>query len=73
MYKGLLGITITEEGDCICTFGSPFNKPFVKQFSPDQVTYDDIMSWIEGDYIQSAMSNLSPDQRDWFIAGVEDY
>jgi len=34
------------------------------------ITTDQINAWLNGDLIQSAMPNLTPDQREFLISGI---
>ena len=71
LYKGLNTVLETHDGGCVCVFVSPFSpEESYAQFMPDYLTYDAVMSWVNGELIQNAMPNLTPEQRDQFLTGV---
>lgn len=51
---------------------SPWSKngEFTRSFTEEQLTLDQIVSWLQGKAIQCAMPNLSPTEREMFLSGM---
>ena len=71
-FKGLLNVKpLSNTSKMVCTFNNPFGANFTKTV---EVTIQQIQEWTAGfGDIQSIMPQLSKDESEWFITGIEDF
>jgi hypothetical protein len=69
--KSLISVEVLNyDAKVKCTFFNPFGENFTKMVDVD---ITDIGKWVNGLSIQDAMPNLTADEREWFISGIQDW